>query len=399
MDVKGKKKIRAGVAGLGMAGAGILATLAVLEDVELVAAADPRAQAREAFAARFDGRTYSSLEELACDDDVDAIWIATPTRLHAAHVRLVAERGKHIVVEKPFAITLEECDSMIEAAQTYGVALLAGGARSFEPSFLAMRRIISSERLGRLGALNTWALTGWIIRPREPYEVDVNLGGGTIYNQAPHPVDVLRLLGGGMVKRVRAITGEWMPERPCPGYLTAIMEFEDGTPATLSYNGHGYMLGWELVPWGETPARGRSAEAAYEYRRALRGGVADEFAARETLRFGGQSGPYSVNSDGNWVPQDAGLVVASMERGELRQSATGLYVYDDNGRHDEPFEHAGGMRRNEVDELTGAMEGVRDPQHDGNWGKATIEVILAMMASSAEHRDVELRHQVPVTSY
>jgi len=46
--------------------------------------------------------------------------------------------------------------------------------------------------------------------------------------------------------------------------------------------------------------------------------------ARETLRFGGASGPYGFESDGNWTPSDAGLVIASFERGEVRQSATGL---------------------------------------------------------------------------
>lgn len=394
-----KKTLRAGVAGLGMAGAGILSTLAAFDDVQLVAAADPREQARKAFEAEFGGSTYDSVEQLCDDPEVDAVWIATPTRLHAEHVRLAAERGKHLVVEKPFAVTLEECDEMIEIAQKNHVALVAGGARSFEPAFIAMRKLISSGRLGRLGALNTWSLTGWIIRPREPYEVDAGVGGGTVYNQAPHPVDVLRLLGGGMVKSVRAITSEWMPERPCPGYFTAIMEFENGTPATLSYNGHGYMLGWELLPWGETPARQQASDAAYAYRRALRDASADEYAARETLRFGGRSGPYGFGGDGNWVPQDAGLVVASMERGEIRQSATGLYVYDDEGRHDEEFPKAGGMRKNEVDELRQAIGEGLAPQHDGRWGKATIEVILALMTSSAEHREVTLHHQVPVTKY
>ena len=103
----------------------------------------------------------------------------------------------------------------------------------------------------------------------------------------------------------------------------------------MSYNGHGYVQGWEFLPWGETAARQRSSDAAYAYRRDLRSGRADELAARETLRFGGAPGPFGFESDGNWTPSDAGLVIASFERGEVRQSATGLYVYDDEGRHDE----------------------------------------------------------------
>jgi phthalate 4,5-cis-dihydrodiol dehydrogenase len=327
---------------------------------------------------------------------VEAIWVATPTQFHATHARLVAERAKHVVVEKPFAITLDECEQMIEAAVHNGVALIAGGCRSFDPAFVAMRRVIESDRLGPVGALSTWSFTDWIIRPREPYEVDVTLGGGTIYNQAAHPVDVLRLLGGGMVRSVRSMTGQWMVERPCPGYFTALLEFEDGTPATLTYNGHGYISSWELVPWGETPERRRSSEATAAYRRALQEGTADEYAAREARRYGGHPASSADSGDGNWTPSDAGMVVASCARGEIRQSARGLYVYDGNGRHDEPISSAGGMRLNEVTDLRNAISGEAVPLHDGRWGMATIEVLLAIIQSAAEHREVVLHRQVPV---
>jgi phthalate 4,5-cis-dihydrodiol dehydrogenase len=390
------RALRVGVAGLGMAGGGFLSALAKIAEVEVVSSADPRPAARELFQAQFGNEAHASLEELCRDDTVEAIWLATPTQLHAEHVRIATDHGKHVAVEKPFAVTLEECQSMIDAAQRNGVVIIAAGARSFDPAFVAMRGIVDSGRLGRLGALNTWSHTGWIIRPREPYEVDVSIGGGTVFNQAPHQVDVLRLLGGGMVRSVRGVTASWMAERPCPGYFTAFLQFEDGTPATMSYNGHGYIQGWELLPWGETPARQRSSDAGYAYRRDLRAGQADELAARETLRFGGPSGPYGFQSDGKWTPSDAGLVIASFEHGEVRQSATGLYVYDDEGRHDEPLPSGANARRNEVQELRSAIDGGVHPLHDGRWGMATMEVVLALMESSAERREIELHHQVAV---
>jgi len=388
--------LRVGVAGLGMAGGGILASLSRVPGVEIVAAADLRPQARALFREQFHGRSHDGLDELCDDEDVDAIWLATPSHLHAEQMQFAAERGKHVVVEKPFAVSLEECRRMIDSAERNGVALIAGGARSFDPAFVAMRQLIESGRLGALRALNTWSFTGWMIRPREPYEVDVDHGGGAVFNQAPHPIDVLRLLGGGMVRSVRGTTTEWMPERPCPGYFTGFLEFEDGVSATLSYNGYGYIQAWELLPWGETADRQRSSDAAYEYRRSLRAGTADEYAARETLRFAGRSGPFGFGGDGQWTPADAGLVVASCERGEIRQSATGLYVYDDEGRHDEPIPREGGLRLNEVTELRNAISGKGPSLHDGRWGMATMEVVLALMQSGSEHKEVFLQHQVPV---
>jgi phthalate 4,5-cis-dihydrodiol dehydrogenase len=234
--------------------------------------------------------------------------------------------------------------------------------------------------------------------------VDVANGGGAVYNQAAHPLDVLRLLGGGMIKSVRGATVDTgLAGRPCPGYFTAFLEFEDGTPATFVYDGYGYIGGWELTAWGETPGRLRGMESSYAYRRALRAGTADEYEARELLRFGGRpaagasgGGEGGGGEGGGWTPQDAGLVIATCELGEIRQSRTGLYVYDDEGRHDQPIGGAASNRHNEVAELRDAIAGLRRPLHDGYWGKATIEVLQAILQSAAEHREIELQYQVSV---
>lgn len=386
--------IRAGVAGLGMAGAGIVRQLAATPGVELAAATDLREHALGAFREQYGGRAHASFERLCDDPDIDAVWVATPSHLHREHVERLAASGKHVVVEKPMAPRVEDCLRMVEAAERHGVALIAGGARSFDPAFVAMRSVIKSGRLGGLGALTTWSFTSWMTRAREPHELDPDRDGGCILNQAPHPVDVLRLLGGGGVRSVRGSTVDLrLPGRPGPGYFTALLEFDDGTPASFVYDGYGYIQGWELVPWGETPPRLRAAQAANAYRRELRSGEADEYAARERLRFaGGQDG--FGGGEGGWTPLDAGVVIATCERGELRQSRTGLYVYDDEGRHDEPLPAGASGRQNEVAELGRAMKG-EAVLHSGRWGAATIEVVQAISESARERREAVLRHQVP----
>ena len=217
--------LKVGVAGLGMAGADILSSIAGSDNVAIVASGDPRASAREAFERQLGGRAYPDIETLCEDKEVEAIWIATPTQLHAEHVRMAAEHGKHVVVEKPFAVTLAECEAMIDAARSNDVVLIAGGARSFEPDYVKMREVLTSGTLGQLLALNTTCYTPWMIRPRLPYEVDVTEGGGTVYNQAPHSIDVMRLLGGGKVRSLRGTTVGGMTSRPCPSYFTAYLEF------------------------------------------------------------------------------------------------------------------------------------------------------------------------------
>jgi predicted dehydrogenase len=157
--------------------------------------------------------------------------VSTPNQFHCEHVITAARGGKHVVVEKPMALSIEQCERMVEEVERHGVQLLCGHTQSFNPAIRAMRQVIKSGQLGPLRALNTWMYTDWMLRPRMPQELDLSLGGGVVYRQGPHQIDTLRLLGGGMVRSVRAQTGQWMPERPAPGYYSAFLEFEDGTPA------------------------------------------------------------------------------------------------------------------------------------------------------------------------
>jgi phthalate 4,5-cis-dihydrodiol dehydrogenase len=87
-------------------------------------------------------------------------------------------------------------------------------------------------------------------------------------------------------------------------------------------------------------------------------------------------------------------VIATCELGEIRQSPSGLYVYDDEGRHDEPLTVGGNVRMNEALELRRALAGERIFR-DGAWGMATLEVVLAIAESAASRSEVMLKHQVP----
>ena len=391
------KPVKIGVLGLGMAGGGIIRSLARSPEVSIAAAVSSRPAARAAFSDQFHGRGYESLDELCRDPEIEAVWVATPSEYHCEHAIALANHGKHIVMEKPFAMSLAECEKMIEAAERNKVVLIGGGSHSFNPAYISMREIVTSGRLGGLGALADWSFSDWMLRAREPHEVENDRDGGALLNQGPHPVDALRLLGGGMLRSVRATTRDFgLRGRPCAGYFCAYMEFEDGTPATLVYDGYGYIHGWEGVAWGETDARVDGSKEQYAYRRRLRNGTADELPAREQYRFGAPAeAPSRAGADGSWVPSGPGNIVVTCERGEIRQAAAGLYVYDDDGRHEEPFSAGGNVRFNEATELRRGM--ASEPIfRDGRWGMATTEVVLAIAESAAQRREIYLEHQVPV---
>jgi phthalate 4,5-cis-dihydrodiol dehydrogenase len=386
------RTLRVGIAGLGVGSTQVLPAMDRMPEIELVAAADPRPEARAAFSERFGGRTYPDVEAMCADPDVEAVWVATPNQFHCAHVVAAAEAGKHVVVEKPMALSMDECERMIAAAEGHGVQLLCGHTQSFNPAVRAMRRIVAGGELGPLRAVTTWMSTDWMLRPRMPQELDVALGGGVVYRQGPHQVDTVRLLGGGRVRSVRGTTGQWMPERPAPGFYCAHLEFEDGVPATLIYNGYGYFDTSELT-WGQGE-RNYTDEQRPAIRAALRSGGRDEEAAKESMRFGGQrEGGFAHGAHAGSRQHFFGLTVATCERGEIRQSPRGLLVYDDTGRREVEVSGEGASRTTELRELYDAVALGKPVKHGGRWGMATLEVCLAIMQSSAERREILLGHQ------
>ena len=396
------RTLKVAIAGLGVASTQLLPAMENQPGIELVAAADLRPDARAAFEARYHGRTYETVEALGDDPDVEAIWVSTPNQFHCPHVIAAAERGKHVVVEKPMALSIEECKRMVEAVERHGVKLLCGHTQSFNPAIRAMRRVITSGQLGPLRALNTWMYTDWMLRPRMPQELDLSLGGGVVYRQGPHQIDTLRLLGGGLVRSVRAMTGQWMPERPAPGYYSAYLEFEDGLPAIAIYNGYGYFDTSELT-WN-VGERHFAPDERVHVRRALRQGARAEEQAKQAMRFGGQrEGDFAHGATPEAERRQRlpgggsmfGLTVATCERGDVRQSATGLLIYGDDGMTEVPVEGRGASRSSELQELYDAVVQDRPVYHDGRWGMATLEVCLAIMQSARERREITLTHQSP----
>jgi len=395
--------MRIGLAGLGVASAMVMPGIEKMPHAQIVAGADPRRSALDAFQARYGGHVYGSVDELCADPDVDVVWVNTPNQFHCEHVVLAAERGKHVVCTKPMALSVAECEQMVDAAGRNGVRLLCGHTVSLGPDVQAMWRVARSGELGRLIAANCWMYTDWLLKPRMPEELDESLGGGVVYRHGPHLIDTIRLLGGGEVRSVRAMVGRWMPERAAPGNFSAYLEFEDGTPATIAYNGYGYFDTSELT-WG-IGNRWYPEEQRIGIRQALRSGGLDAEKGKEGMRFGASASdetskataqeaakPAGTRASAGWF----GVILASFERGDVRQSPNGLYVYSDQGRREVLVTEDRGTGRVELEELWGALTKNKPISHDGRWGMATLEVAVAIMQSARERREILLTHQVPL---
>ena len=204
-------ELRLGIVGMGSAARALLPAVEKHPDVRLTAICDPLAEVRDPAAQRYGARSVADIATLLALADVDAVYVATPTDLHAQHVIAAANAGKHILCEKPMATTLDEAQAMIDAADRAGVAFNVGHSHSYDEPYRAMRELIASGELGRARMMHNIYYSDWVYRPRRPEELDANLGGGITFRQGAHQFDILRLLGGGMVKSVRAQTFDWDP--------------------------------------------------------------------------------------------------------------------------------------------------------------------------------------------
>ena len=254
--------LRVGLAGLGSVSRTILYNIQNIENVQLTAVADVRQEPRDRAKAQYGVETYDSVEAMCESPNVDAVWVCTPNLFHTEHTIIAAEHGKNVICEKPMAITLEQAQEMVDVVDRTGVRYVQGHSKIFDPPIRRMREIVSSGEMGRLIQLNNWTYKPWVSgQPRLDTEVDYRIGGGSLYRQGPHQTDVVRGIGGGMVKSVRATVGRHNPDFPmAEGNFSAFLEFEDGAVATMAFNGYGYLditeLTWGIGEGGQMRTRG-----------------------------------------------------------------------------------------------------------------------------------------------
>lgn len=384
----GAAPLRVGIAGLGVAASQVLPAFGEGAPYVLAGGADIRAEARSAFSSRYRLPAVDSVRALCARDDIDAVWVSTPNTLHAEHTVCAAEHGKHVICEKPMAISLRQCDRMIRAVERNGVKFLQGHSKIYQAPIRAIREVVRGGSLGRIVQIQATNFNDWLQRPRLAAELDTTQGGGLVYRQGPHLVDIVRFIGGGMVWTVRGVSGRADPHFDTEGHFSALLEFEDGAVAALTFNGYGYFDISELT-WGiGESGYVQSADRAFPGKPRLKGPADPERKAAVAHRRnkGGKRGtrrqPFF------------GLTVVACERGVVRQSPDGLYVYSEDGREEIPCESGHG-RELELEELAASLAEGRDAFPDGRWGKATLEVCLAILASAGDRRARRMRHQVP----
>jgi phthalate 4,5-cis-dihydrodiol dehydrogenase len=392
-------ELRLGVIGLGRAAMQMLPALVHHPNIKITAIVEVNEDIRRRFSEKFQVEAYDNVEDMCKSPQVDAVYIATPHQFHAQQAITAAEHGKNMIVEKPMALTLEDCDTMIEVAEKNGVHLLVGHTHSFNSPVMKMSEIIRSGRLGEVRMINAFNYGDFMYRPRRPEELDTGMGGGIIYNQIPHMIDMVRLLGGGMVRSVRAMAGKWDQSRPTEGAVQAFLEFDNDATASVIYNGYAHFDSDEFHSWIGEMGQQKDPEAYGVARRKLKtvNSPEEEAALKTSSGFDEDVIDQMLRTDTEHYHPHLGELIISCEHGDIRCMPNGMIIYGDEEKEMVSIPPAKSIfdKTNVLDEFYHSVSTNHPLLHDGRWGKATMEVSLAILASSQQKKEIHLLHQVP----
>src|SRR5215204_2603607 len=189
--------MRVGLVGAGFMGGVHLNAYAAIPEVEVVGVADARTEAAVAGAKMVGARPYASFEELVAAEDVELVDVCLPTAFHRDLALLAAGEGKHVILEKPIARTMEDAREILEAFSDDGPRLFVGHVVRFFPEYVRIKEKIDAGDLGTIGVVRTSRRSPFLLGWNDWY-ADWRVSGGVLLDLVIHDFDFLRwALGEG----------------------------------------------------------------------------------------------------------------------------------------------------------------------------------------------------------
>ncbi len=221
-----------GIAIIGSGRAGMIHArnfAAGIEGSRLAAVVDPFKAAREAAAAELGlDRSYEDYRSALGDPDVDAVVVVTPTLYHRDIVLAAAAAKRHVLCEKPMAMTADECAEMDSACAAAGVKLQIGFMRRFDSNFVAAKEAIDSGAIGAPVLIKS--LTRGPSVP-QPWMYDIDKSNGPLAEVNSHDIDTLRWFSGSDISEVYAVAGNYR----CPNAKAEFPDFYDNVVMTVRF--------------------------------------------------------------------------------------------------------------------------------------------------------------------
>jgi predicted dehydrogenase len=319
-------------------------SLQQLPEARLVAACDLIESRAKNFAKEYGGDTYTDYRAVLERPDVDVVSICVPSGLHCAIGLEVAKAGKHVLVEKPIALNLEDADALIAACEEAGVILGVVLQNRFNPPMQEVRRVFDQGELGRILVGN--ATVRWY-RPQEYYMDEWHgtwaMDGGVLLNQAIHHVDALQWIMGD-VQSVFAHMDTLAHQIETPDVAVAVLKFKSGALGTIE-------------------------ASTVTYPQNIEGSVAF-FGERGSVKIGGTA----LNRKVFWKVDG----ILELEREILAREAI------------DPPSVYGYSHYAQIAEMIAAIQDNRQPMTSGYEARKSLRTVLAIHASAKSGEEVFL---------
>lgn len=230
--------IGVGIVGAGHFGAVHARALAGIEGARLVAACRNDAEGVARFAAEHGGQPYTDWRALLDDPAVEAVVIATPHHLHHEIAAAALAAGKHVLLEKPMAATVEDCDAILATAKGSAGRLMIGHVTRWFLPMQAAADLLAGGEIGRPVAGSGAFVKLWMEGNRQPWHLDRASGGGMLMTAGIHALDRLVHLMGGEVAAVGAMMGAAFHRQEADDTAFLNLRFEDGRMGQVTSLGY-----------------------------------------------------------------------------------------------------------------------------------------------------------------
>ena len=230
--------LNVGIIGAGFFGEKHAEAITALDKTRLVAVSRTNQNELSDFTQRFGGQGYTDYRDLLADSNVQAVLIATPHHLHTEIAIDAASAGKHILLEKPMAPSLAECDRILEAVRAAGVRLLVGHISQFSPTYSIAKALIASGEMGEV----VWGVSTmnklWLEANRRDWHLDRATGGGMWLTAGMHCLDRLSWLVGSRAQSVSAQFGTRFHDQQADDVGMIFLRYVNGVSGTVISTGY-----------------------------------------------------------------------------------------------------------------------------------------------------------------
>ena len=226
--------VRLGVLGAGIIAKSFMEAAPDVADLEVAVICDVAVDAARALAEPHQIDWVTDYRSVLQDDSIQAVYIALPHHLHEEATIAAAEAGKHILLEKPMANSLQEADRMLAAQREAGVKLMIGFTHRFHSELETAKRLIDAGELGKLTLAIDVMTTGGVI-PGWFWQQS-EAGGGVLHVNGAHSFDRLRWLMGSEISEVFAYAETYDPRKTVEDSTVVALRFENGAMGTTVHN-------------------------------------------------------------------------------------------------------------------------------------------------------------------